>query len=175
MLSVIIECKDQEAAIAQSLASLVSGAVQGLVADVILLDHGSTDGTAALADAVGCRFAENSSLSEVLQAARGEWIMVIEPGARIMQGSWNEEIPEYIGLALGPASFRASSHYQKPFWQRLFARKNPLELGLLMSKADVMRGAANGLSLSEIAASAKKRKLTAQLIPAWVLSSSAAL
>lgn len=169
MLSVFIECRDHEQQIAQTLSSLVSGAVQGLVAEVVLLDHGSSDGTAALADAVGCRHVENFTLADVLQSARGQWILVIEPGARIMQSSWNDEIPEYIGLNLGPASFRPSPHHSMPIWKRIFSRKNPLELGLLISKEEALLGAQNGFNLRDIALRSRKRKLIAQIIPAWAL------
>lgn len=175
MLTVIMECQDQEQQIAQSLSSLVSGAVQGLVADVVLLDRGSSDGTAALADAVGCRHVENYNLADVLSGARGDWLLVIEPGARIMQSSWNEEIPEYIGHNLGPARFRPSPHFQMPIWRRIFARKNPLELGMLISKADALRYVEAGLSLRDIALRSKKRSLIAQIVPAWALASRAAL
>ena len=51
MISVFIECKDQEKALAVTLAALVHGAVEGLVAEVVILDQGSRDGTALLA---GC-------------------------------------------------------------------------------------------------------------------------
>ena len=171
MLSVIMECRNQEQLIAQSLASLVTGSVQGLVSDVILLDHGSSDGTAALADAVGCRHVENFDLQEVLKSARGQWILVIEPGARIMQTSWTEEIPEFIGLNLGPARFSPSPYHEMPIWKRFFMRRNPLENGLLISKEHALRGASFGLTLSEIAKTSQTRKLLAQMVPAWVLAS----
>ncbi len=45
MLTVIMETKDNEAELAQTLSALVAGAVEGLVSDVIILDHGSTDGS----------------------------------------------------------------------------------------------------------------------------------
>lgn len=172
MLTVLMECKSQEALIAQSLASLVSGAVQGLVAEVVLLDHGSSDGTAALADAVGCRHVENFQLTEVVANARGQWFLVIEPGARIMQSSWNDELSDYMGLGLGPARLSASPHYHLPIWKRIFSRKNPLELGLLISKDDLLRSAERGLNLRDIALTVKKRKLFAQIVPAWVLAAS---
>jgi hypothetical protein len=173
MLTVIMECKDQEAAIAQTLASLVSGAVQGLVADVILVDQGSSDDTAALADAVGCRFVENTPLAEVISTARGQWILVLEPGARLMASSWYDEIPDFIGLGVGPARFRPSHFYSMPIWKRIFRRTNPLELGLLISKADIFRGAELGLTLREIAVTARTRKLMAEIIPAWVYAATA--
>ena len=40
MLTIIMESRDSEAELAQTLSALVSGAVEGLVRDVIVLDHG---------------------------------------------------------------------------------------------------------------------------------------
>ncbi len=42
MLTIIMECRDDEAELAQTLSALVSGAVEGIVRDVIVLDHGSS-------------------------------------------------------------------------------------------------------------------------------------
>ncbi len=48
--------RDHEAELAHTLSFLVAGAVEGLVGDVVVLDHGSSDGTSSVADAAGCRF-----------------------------------------------------------------------------------------------------------------------
>lgn len=73
MLTVIMETKDNEAELAQTLSALVAGAVEGLVSDVIILDHGSTDGSPRVADAAGCRFCLSgiSAMSFVPPAASG--------------------------------------------------------------------------------------------------------
>ena len=73
MLTVIMECRDQETELAQTLSVLVAGAVEGLVSDVVVLDHGSTDGSSDVADAAGCRFYLHWDLAEIVRAARGEW------------------------------------------------------------------------------------------------------
>lgn len=56
MLTVIMECRDHEPELAHTLSALVTGAVEGLVSDVVILDHGSRDGSSRVADAAGCRF-----------------------------------------------------------------------------------------------------------------------
>ncbi len=86
MLTVIMECHDQEPELAQTLSVLVAGAVEGLVSDVIVLDHGSTDGSAFVADAAGCRFYQQWDMKDVLASARGRLLLLIEPGARLGQG-----------------------------------------------------------------------------------------
>ena len=116
MLTVLLECRDNEPELAYTLAVLVSGAVDGLVSDVIVLDHCSRDGSARVADAAGCRFVDKWELNEVLRTARGEWIMLLEPGAR-PQAGWIEEVLEHASISKAPQVVRslgiwfAASHF----------------------------------------------------------------
>jgi hypothetical protein len=167
MLTVIIECADQEPELAQTLAVLVSGAVQGLVCDVVVLDHSSRDGTARIADAAGCRFYSQWDIREVVDAARGEWLLLVEPGARPQPG-WIDEIAEYISLNKVPARFTASRGYRRPLLQRLRRFASPLELGLLLSKRQAIASAKTGMRLSELARGRKTRRLSSEMIPSWV-------
>ena len=93
MLTIIMECRDQETEAAHTLNALVSGAVEGLVSDVIILDHGSRDGIQKLAEAAGCRYFVDWDMKDVLGTARGDWLFLIEPGAR-PQPWWIEEVFE---------------------------------------------------------------------------------
>ena len=103
MLTVVLECQDQEPELAQTLSVLVAGAVEGLVSDVVVLDHDSRDGTSRVADAAGCRFHSQWDIKDIVHSARGEWLLFVEPGARPQTG-WIDEIAEYIeGAALGVA------------------------------------------------------------------------
>ncbi len=82
MLTVVLECQDQESELAQTLSVLVAGAVEGLVSDVVVLDHGSRDGTSRVADAAYCRFHSQWDIKDIVRSARGEWLLFVEPGAR---------------------------------------------------------------------------------------------
>ena len=167
MLTVIIECQDQEPELAQTLAALVSGAVQGLVCDVVVLDYGSRDGTSKVAEAAGCRFYSQWDLRDVLRAARGDWLLFVEPGAR-PQAGWIDEIAEYMALNKLPARFTASRGYRRPFLQRLRRTLSPLELGMLVSKPQAIARARSGMRLCEFARGQKLRRLSSELIPSWV-------
>lgn len=167
MLTVIMECHDQEPELAQTLSVLVAGAVEGLVSDVIVLDHGSTDGSSFVADAAGCRFYQQWDMKEVLATARGEWLLLIEPGARLGQG-WVDEVAEYVALNKVPARFSESRLYRLPFYRRLTRTAPILENGLLIPKRQAQDLAEKSRELLHLARGHKPRRLTSEIIPSWV-------
>ncbi|RUL98672.1 glycosyltransferase family 2 protein [Rhizobium chutanense] len=170
MLTVVLECQDQESELAQTLSVLVAGAVEGLVSDVVVLDHGSRDGTSRVADAAGCRFHSHWDIKDIVRSARGEWLLFVEPGAR-PQAGWIDEIAEYVALNKLPARFTASRGYRRPLFQRIGRTVAPLELGLLMPKSQALATARSGMPLAEFGKGQKPRKLASELIPAWVARS----
>lgn len=167
MLTVIIECRDQEPELAQTLATLVAGAIEGLVCDVVVLDHGSRDGTSRVADAAGCRFYSQWDIKDILRSARGEWLLMVEPGAR-PQAGWIDEIAEYVSLNKVPARFTQSRGYRRPLLQRLRRSLTPLELGFLVSKGQAIAVARTGMRLAEFTKGQKVRRLASEMIPSWV-------
>jgi hypothetical protein len=167
MLTVVLECRDQEPELAQTLSVLVAGAIEGLVSDVVVLDHGSRDGTSRVADAAGCRFHSQWDIKDILGGARGEWLLFVEPGAR-PQAGWIDEIAEYVALNKLPARFTASRGYRRPLFQRLARALPPLELGYLVPKKQAIAAARSGMRLSEFPKGQKLRQLSSELIPSWV-------
>ncbi|ASY61906.1 Glycosyltransferase [Sinorhizobium sojae CCBAU 05684] len=170
MLTIIMETRDSEAELAQTLSALVTGAVEGLVSDVIILDHGSKDGSMHVADAAGCRFCLDWDLVDVLRSARGEWLMLLEPGARPL-GRWVDELLEYVSLNKAPARFSPSRVHKRPLLSRLSRRAPPLEAGFLMRKLDAVAMARADMRLSDIANARSVCKLGTELVPAWVAQS----
>lgn len=167
MLTIIMETRDNETELAQTLSVLVAGAVEGLVSDVIILDHGSCDGSAHVADAAGCRFCVDWDLGEIVRSARGEWLMLLEPGARPI-GRWVDELVEYVSLHKSPARFSPSRLHRKPLLHRLARRGKPLEAGFLLRKGDALAVARGKMQLSEMTNIRAVRKLSTELVPAWV-------
>lgn len=167
MLTVIMECHNQEPELAQTLSVLVAGAVEGLVSDVIVLDHGSKDGSSVVADAAGCRFYQQWDMKNLLSTARGEWLLLIEPGARLGQG-WVDEVAEYVALNKTPARFSESRLYRLPFYRRLTRSRPPLENGLLIPKRQAQGLAGEGRELLQLARGHKPRRLVCEIIPSWV-------
>ncbi|HZG27238.1 hypothetical protein SAMN05421890_1766 [Ensifer adhaerens] len=167
MLTIIMECRDQETEAAHTLNALVSGAVEGLVSDVLILDRGSSDGIQKLAEAAGCRYYEDWDMRDVLEAARGDWLFLIEPGARPQPG-WIEEIFEYASVTRDPARFADSRTFKKPLLKRIGRKRRALENGVILTKRQAMAIVGRGFNLEKLAAGLKKRVLRSEIIPAWV-------
>lgn len=169
MLTVLMECRDQESELAQTLSVLVSGAVEGLVSDVIILDHGSQDGSSRVADAAGCRFHVDWDIKDIVASARGEWLLLIEAGAR-PQAGWIDAVMEYIALGRSPARFAPSRTYRKALFKRLVRSVPPLENGLLLPKGQAIALARSGMDLTGLARGLKGLKLSSEIVPAWVVA-----
>jgi hypothetical protein len=170
MLSVLMECHDQETQLAQTLSVLVAGAVEGLVSDVSVLDHGSTDASARVADAAGCRFHTGWNIEDVLRTTRGEWLFLLEPGARPQIG-WIDEVAEHIALNRQAARFSPSRNHRRPLLSRLVGSAKPLEQGLIVEKSKALAQARAGMRLSDLARGQKPFRLTSEMVPAWAARS----
>jgi glycosyltransferase involved in cell wall biosynthesis len=100
MITVVIPTLDSERSLVPTLAALVPGSAEGLVREVLLADGGSRDGTRAIADAAGCEIVagasdEGSRLAAAAQAARGDWILFLDPGA-ILEEIWTREVGVFV-------------------------------------------------------------------------------
>ncbi|MHB2265449.1 glycosyltransferase [Aliihoeflea sp. PC F10.4] len=133
MISVLIETRNSEAELARTLASLVAGAVEGVVREVIVCDRGSTDGTATVAEHAGCVFLADAAVTGGVKVARGDWLLVLQPGARMASG-WIEPVREHVSVSPLPASFSRSPQTARSLWSRLFARPPAFSEGLLVPK-----------------------------------------
>ena len=167
MLTVMMECRDQEPELAHTLSALVAGAVEGLVSDVVVLDHGSSDGSSRVADAAGCRFYTQWDIRDVLGAARGDWLLLVEPGARPLSG-WIDAIGEYVSVHTSAARLSPSRGHRRPFLQRIGRAKPPLEDGLLLPKRQAIALAKQGMRLDQLVPGIKPRRLSCEIVPAWV-------
>lgn len=165
MISVIIQCHNQEAELAKTLSALVSGAVEGVISDVTVLDNGSIDGTATVADAAGCHFHPISELPQVIKDVRSQWVLLMEPGAKPLMG-WVESLGEHVAIGNSSAKFSPSVQYRLPFLKRVMRHSLPLEYGLLMPKQHANEKAQSASALDQLARGVKARKLKGQLVPA---------
>ncbi|MGY9045976.1 MAG: glycosyltransferase [Rhodobacterales bacterium] len=95
-ISIILPTLDARDGLAETIPSLMEGLEAGLVRELILSDGGSTDATRAVADAAGAIWlsapvARAQRLRRGADAARGEWLMFLEPGVVLSPG-WTQDL-----------------------------------------------------------------------------------
>lgn len=162
MLSVLIETRNDEEALARTLASLVGGAVEGVVREVIVCDLGSSDQTHYVAEHAGCVFLAEGGIKVGIARAKGDWLLLLEPGARLSEG-WTDDVMRHAAkLAMG-ARFTRSKASARPFWQRLASRPRALEQGLLITKKQASVQARNGADAEGIARGLAMKTLEAEI------------
>ncbi len=103
MLSVVIATSNVERTLVPTLAALVPGAMAGVVREVIVADAGSSDGTAMIADAAGCRIDVTQAplgerLRQAAAGARAAWLLFLRPGA-VLDPTWSDEARRFIEQA----------------------------------------------------------------------------
>jgi glycosyltransferase involved in cell wall biosynthesis len=169
MLTVLFETRNSENALAQSLSRLVSGSLAGVVLDVIIVDQGSTDQTRLVAEHAGCRFVDDGDLGQAIQKARGQWLLFLEPGARVEAG-WVETAVDHMSASASPACFARSSAARLPFLQRLKWRSTGLANGLLISKRQATALHKKGKGADALARGLAMRTLKGTILPAVPMS-----
>ncbi len=178
MLSVVIPTCNSEEGLARTLASLVSGAAEGVVREVVVVDAGSTDGTRKVADAAGCSLVEATGSwahrmnAGIMAARRVPWFVLLEPNV-FLEGDWVREAGgfvdrmERIGRAdEAVASFRLV--FDDFGWKARVAERivglsgRPLrEQGLLISRRHwdrLFRSAGRGSAKDELSLAAVPRR-----------------
>lgn len=164
MLTVLIETRNSEEALARTLASLISGAVEGVVREVVVIDRGSTDQTHHVAEHAGCRFM-TEGLAAVVAQAKGEWLLVLEPGARLAEG-WMEPVLAHVSRQTMAARFSRAKAGRAPFLKRMLSRTTALADGLLISKRQAMSLARNATDADGLARGLAVKTLAAEIFAA---------
>jgi hypothetical protein len=168
MISVFVQCHNQEAELARTLSALISGAVEGLISDVTILDLGSSDGSSIVADAAGCNFCSLAQLDHAVQKMRGEWALLIEPGARPAIG-WIDVLGEHIATSDASARFCASKTYKLPIMTRIFGPKTRLQHGVIIPKHKFLERAVSAPDLEQLVKGLRTIRLECEMVPAAYL------
>ena len=111
-ISIVIPTLDSAATLGPCLAALTDGVFEGLVAELIFADGGSTDDLAAVADAAGARIVmappgRGTQLAAACAAARGDSLLVIHGDTTLAQG-WTQAVRDHL-----------NDHADKAGWFRL--------------------------------------------------------
>jgi rSAM/selenodomain-associated transferase 2 len=100
MISVIIPTLNAGEHLARTLSALVPAAVDGLVGEVIVVDGGSSDATAAIADEAGATFVVRSGgrgyqLMAGARRARFPWLLFLHADTALEPG-WEREASAFM-------------------------------------------------------------------------------
>jgi glycosyltransferase involved in cell wall biosynthesis len=164
MLTVIIETRNAEQSLPRTLAPLVSGAVDGLLREVIVQDWNSTDHTVRVAEQAGCTVVEGGSLSACIKRAKGDWLLLLEAGSRLGDG-WIESVERHIASSQSPAKFSRSRTGQPGFLQRIVKREAAVADGLLISKRQALSLTRDsGKTAEDLARGLAARRMNAEIV-----------
>ncbi|MET1046309.1 MAG: TIGR04283 family arsenosugar biosynthesis glycosyltransferase [Hyphomicrobium sp.] len=118
MISVIIPARNAEHTLAASLAALVPAAVDGIVKQVIVVDGGSTDSTADVADQAGADVVVSApgrggQLAQGAAMARFPWLLFLNADT-VLEDGWERSATSFMrridrgerAMAAGAFTFR---------------------------------------------------------------------
>ena len=169
MLTVLMDCGSDDRRLAATLAPLVAGAVEGVVREVVLFDRGMRNSSRRVADHAGCRIVDPKEFRSAIKASKGDWLLLLEPGARLSPG-WIEAITDHVNdVALGRARSPAARFMPSPgdrpgFFQRVRRIRTALAEGFLLPKpqaigransADTLEKMARGVAVTALPATIK--------------------
>lgn len=128
MLSIVVPTLNAERTLAACLSALVQASADGMVAEVVIADGGSTDMGAMIADELGCEIVNaprgrGHQLAAGADAARrGRWLMFLHADTVLEEG-WHHEVRSFIEASetrgreqAAAFSFRLDEFGMKPRW-----------------------------------------------------------
>lgn len=161
MLTVLIETHNDEEGLARTLATLIGGAVEGVVREVIVCDTGSTDQTHRVAEHAGCQYATDG-VAAAIRHAKGDWLLLLEPGARLVDG-WIDEVVAHTARQTMAARFSRTRAGRAPFLARIFSGNRALADGLLISKRQATSLSKRAGSAEALARGLATKRLDAEI------------
>lgn len=156
MLSVVIEADENAEGLATTLASLIPAAVDGVVREVIVCDAATKDAIAIVADHAGCTYLPRSSARDGIRLARCEWLLFLEPGARLGDG-WADALHTPTTADSVAMRFSCAPLSRLSWVERWRQGRRPLRDGLVVRKGHAL--ATGHLTANDIARSTRARRV----------------
>lgn len=123
-ISIVIPTFNAAAALRRSLPPLAEFAVLDLIREVVISDGGSTDETAAIAEAAGARFVpaekgRGTQLSAGGEAARGDWLLFLHADT-VLQTGWDHAVRVFLA---DDGNIRRAGYFRLAFDDRGMAAR----------------------------------------------------
>jgi hypothetical protein len=164
MLTVVIESEGDEEALTRTLAPLVTGSVAGVVREVIICDRSGNESMRQIADLTGCHYVSGEPLAKALAASRSDWILLLEPGARLLEG-WTDAVIDHVNAHTRAARFtRSRRNEASSWWSWLKPTRRRLVDGLLIRRSEAVALAAGVTSSEQIARGVSPARLSAEIL-----------
>jgi hypothetical protein len=106
-----------------------------------------------------------ASLAAGIAQAKGDWLLMLEPGARLADG-WTEDAAAHMARFTMPARFSRARGSRGPFLSRAFRRPTALLQGLLIRRQQAAALARKAQSAEALARGLAMRTLPADIWPA---------
>lgn len=112
-ISIVLPTLDAAAYLRRSLPPLAEFEVLDLLREVIIADGGSSDETAAIAEAAGAVFltaekGRGQQLAAGAEAARGDWLLFLHADT-VLQPGWDRAVRDFIG---DEGNLRRAGHFR---------------------------------------------------------------
>lgn len=155
MISVVIPTRNSEEALVRTLSSLIGGAADGTVREVVVVDGGSEDQTRLVAEGTGCEMISGTGGAWArcaigsATARRGEFLMFLRPGV-LLDAGWENDFQTALERRLRHGDVRFAAVFRlasdddtlggslKYYLRRLFGRCAGMahpDQGLIISRA----------------------------------------
>lgn len=165
MVSVVIEAGKDDEGLARTLASLVPAAVEGVVREVIVCGAGATGEIRRVAEHAGCHYVAEGGVAAAIARARSEWLLLVEPGARMVDG-WTESAVAHMARLAMPARFTRSRSTRASLLGRLFRENRALADGLLITSRQAGGLARTAKGAEAVARGLAMKRLEGEILPA---------
>lgn len=138
MISLIVPTHNDESRLVAALAPLVPASMEGLIRELIILDGGSSDATLEIAEDAGANILGSpAGVSDALAAAKGPWIMVIEPNV-LLQPGWEEAARAHMATRRTAARFQltGAGWFRRAPMALLFLKQTGAVAGVRRNRLD---------------------------------------
>lgn len=134
-ISIVIPSLDAAAHLRRSLPPLAEFEVLDLLREVIIADGGSSDETAAIAEAAGAVFVaaekgRGQQLAAGAEAARGDWLLFLHADT-VLQPGWDRAVRDFIG---DEENLRRAGYFRLALDDKRFAARRIAWLANLRSR-----------------------------------------